>query len=495
MKTKKDNLINLMSLLSLMLCISLFIVMFAFILLKGINFYWPHDIYQFSFETKNKITKNALGIIYQVNKDESLDRKQMIIKSNDRKLHTTFFDINSNHVSSKIKLESFAQIELNDGSLIFVKPLRLKYQNKVLDLSKFNKAKLEVKNLLKELSFRRLDLEKNKKNIEKLIRDFHLFGKSNVGNNQLFERQKRVYQDYNINQKKIANIEKELSKYQLVYDFNDNSLNKLNLSKIRELTYNNKLDFYDKMILFFKNLKDIFSFNHLSINENTNINNILYFCFVLILMSILLIPLSLIVSYYLFYTNKKTPLKNFISEFLIYLATIPSVLWGVFALGFFISWQYKFKGYNLIVPLITMTIISLPSLIILFRDKLLFIKRYYLLDTVILGANDLFSFKKVILPNVFDQIIAAVPLLVSKSLGVISPLVLYTILSFIYKKNQLDNNFSQFQSLPLVKESLNYRETEPLLFGVIFVFLIFIIILNVFLYSLKFLYKKQMDIY
>ncbi|WP_145955013.1 ABC transporter permease subunit [Paraphotobacterium marinum] len=209
----------------------------------------------------------------------------------------------------------------------------------------------------------------------------------------------------------------------------------------------------------------------------------------------MLIPLSLIVSYYLFYTNKKTPLKNFISEFLIYLATIPSVLWGVFALGFFISWQYKFKGYNLIVPLITMTIISLPSLIILFRDKLLFIKRYYLLDTVILGANDLFSFKKVILPNVFDQIIAAVPLLVSKSLGVISPLVLYTILSFIYKKNQLDNNFSQFQSLPLVKESLNYRETEPLLFGVIFVFLIFIIILNVFLYSLKFLYKKQMDIY
>ncbi|ASK78424.1 hypothetical protein CF386_05095 [Paraphotobacterium marinum] len=163
MKTKKDNLINLMSLLSLMLCISLFIVMFAFILLKGINFYWPHDIYQFSFETKNKITKNALGIIYQVNKDESLDRKQMIIKSNDRKLHTTFFDINSNHVSSKIKLESFAQIELNDGSLIFVKPLRLKYQNKVLDLSKFNKAKLEVKNLLKELSFRRLDLEKIKK--------------------------------------------------------------------------------------------------------------------------------------------------------------------------------------------------------------------------------------------------------------------------------------------------------------------------------------------
>ena len=94
----------------------------------------------------------------------------------------------------------------------------------------------------------------------------------------------------------------------------------------------------------------------------------------------------------------------------------------------------KFKGYNLIVPLISMTIISLPSVIILFRDKLLFIKRYYLLDTVILGADDLFSFKKVIIPNVFDQIITAVPLLVSKSLGVISPLILYTILSFIYKK-------------------------------------------------------------
>ena len=75
--------------------------------------------------------------------------------------------------------------------------------------------------------------------------------------------------------------------------------------------------------------------------------------------------------------KKKTPFKNFVSEVLIYLATIPSVLWGVFALGFFISWQYKFKGYNLIVPLIAMTIISLPSVIILFRDKLLFIKRYY----------------------------------------------------------------------------------------------------------------------
>ena len=65
-----------------------------------------------------------------------------------------------------------------------------------------------MNNLLKELSFSKLDLEKNKNNIEKLIRDFHLFGKNNVDNNQLFERQKRVYQDYNINQKKSQTLKR-----------------------------------------------------------------------------------------------------------------------------------------------------------------------------------------------------------------------------------------------------------------------------------------------
>ncbi len=213
-----------------------------------------------------------------------------------------------------------------------------------------------------------------------------------------------------------------------------------------------------------------------------------------IIMSIAAVPFGTITAIYLTeFAGEKSILAQTIRFAVRTLATVPSIIFGLFGLGFFIKFvgtemddvflggQLKWGQPNILWASFTMALLTLPVVIVSVEEALRTVPRELREASLALGATKWQTIKRVVLPGSLSGIMTGTILAVSRGAGEVAP-ILFT--GAAYYLATLPVSLSdQFMNLGyhiyiLSTQSSNVDQTLPIQFATTLVLLMLTFTLN-----------------
>ena len=213
-----------------------------------------------------------------------------------------------------------------------------------------------------------------------------------------------------------------------------------------------------------------------------------------LVMTIFVIPVGVITAIYLTeYAASSSPFTRIIRAAVNNLAGVPSIVFGLFGLGFFIN----FIGKNLDALLrnpepvwgqpaliwasLTLAVMTLPVVIVATEESLRAIPQGLREASLALGATKLETILKVVLPQALPGIMTGGILAVSRAAGEVAP-ILFTGVAY-YMANLPHKLSDQFMDLGyhvfvLSTQSPNIEQTRPILYATVLVLLALTFALN-----------------
>lgn len=217
--------------------------------------------------------------------------------------------------------------------------------------------------------------------------------------------------------------------------------------------------------------------------------------FRVVVMTIFVIPVGVITAVYLTeYAASNSIVTRIIRAAVNNLAGVPSIVFGLFGLGFFIN----FVGKNidavlhntsavwgqpaLIWSALTLAVMTMPVVIVATEESLKAIPPGLREASLALGATKLETILKIVLPQALPGIMTGGILAVSRASGEVAP-ILFT--GVAYYMASLPTHLSdQFMDLGyhvfvLSTQSPNIQQTQPILYATVLVLLILTFALNI----------------
>lgn len=211
-------------------------------------------------------------------------------------------------------------------------------------------------------------------------------------------------------------------------------------------------------------------------------------------MTIFVIPVGVITAIYLTeYAPSASLFTRVIRAAVNNLAGVPSIVFGLFGLGFFIN----FLGKNLDALLhnpepvwgqpallwasLTLAVMTLPVVIVATEESLRAIPQGLREASLALGATKLETILKVVLPQALPGILTGGILAVSRAAGEVAP-ILFTGVAYYMASlpHKLSNQFMDlgYHVFVLSTQSPNIEQTRPILYATVLVLLLLTFALN-----------------
>ncbi|MCS7013016.1 MAG: phosphate ABC transporter permease PstA [Chloroherpetonaceae bacterium] len=228
-----------------------------------------------------------------------------------------------------------------------------------------------------------------------------------------------------------------------------------------------------------------------------------------LLMTILGLPLGIITAIYLSeYTTAENWLARTVRFAVSNLASVPSIVFGLFGLGFFV--QFVGTGIDAVVapkdeviygkPALiwaaaTLAVLTLPVVIVSVEETLRAVPRDYREAALALGATKWQTTWKVVLPNAVGGILTGAILAVSRGAGEVAPL-LFTGAAFFLPKlpNSLDDQFMHlgYHLYVLATQSVDVEQTLPLQYATTLVLLALTFLLNLSAILIRYRFRQKL---
>jgi phosphate ABC transporter, permease protein PstA len=213
-----------------------------------------------------------------------------------------------------------------------------------------------------------------------------------------------------------------------------------------------------------------------------------------IIMSIAAVPFGTITAIYLTeYASENSILAKTIRFAVRTLAVVPSIIFGLFGLGFFIKFvgagmdnvflggHLKWAQPNILWASLTMSLLTLPVVIVSVEEAIKTVPKEMREASLALGATKWQTIRKVVLPGSISGIMTGAILAVSRGAGEVAP-ILFT--GAAYYLATLPTSLSdQFMVLGyhiyiMSTQSTNVDQTLPIQFATTLVLLMLTFILN-----------------
>jgi phosphate transport system permease protein len=226
-----------------------------------------------------------------------------------------------------------------------------------------------------------------------------------------------------------------------------------------------------------------------------------------IIMSVAAVPFGTITAIYLTeYAKENSIIAKTIRFAVRTLAVIPSIIYGLFGLGFFIKFvgttmdhaflggQIKWGQPNILWASLTMALLTLPVVIVSVEEALKTVPKDLRAGSLALGATKWQTIWKVVIPGSISGIMTGTILAVSRGAGEVAP-ILFT--GVAYYLATLPTSLSdQFMVLGyhiyvMTTQSANVDQTMPIQFGTTLVLLALTFILNISAIILRYRIRKK----
>jgi phosphate transport system permease protein len=229
-----------------------------------------------------------------------------------------------------------------------------------------------------------------------------------------------------------------------------------------------------------------------------------------ILMTIFVIPVGVITAIYLTeYARSSSPITRIIRGAVNNLAGVPSIVFGLFGLGFFISFvgsgmdsllypasqEPHWGKPALLWASLTLAVMTLPVVIVATEESLKAIAPGLREASLALGATKLQTIIKIVLPQALPGILTGGILAVSRAAGEVAP-ILFTGAAY-YMASMPKALTDQFMDLGyhvfiLSTQSPNIERTRPILYATVTVLLLLTFTLNLVAILVRAQMRKRM---
>jgi phosphate transport system permease protein len=213
-----------------------------------------------------------------------------------------------------------------------------------------------------------------------------------------------------------------------------------------------------------------------------------------LVMSAVAVPFGVLVAiYFAEYARTESRLYQWTRMAVNNLAGVPSIVFGLFGLGFFIQTigrgmdrvlypgQLVYGQPSIIWASMTMAILTLPIVIITVEETMRSVPREYREASLALGATRLQTIFRVVLPQAWPGVMTGAILAIGRGAGEVAP-VLFTGAAYFLPQLPTRAN-QQFMHLgyhvyAMATQSPNIEATKPLLYSTVLVLLVLTFLLN-----------------
>lgn len=227
-----------------------------------------------------------------------------------------------------------------------------------------------------------------------------------------------------------------------------------------------------------------------------------------ILMTIMVVPVGVITAVYLTeYASHTSWTTRFIRGAVNNLAGVPAIVFGLFGLGFFISFigagmdeflrnpEPVWGKPAIIWAALTLATLTLPVVIVATEESLKAIPPGLREASLALGATKLETIVKIVVPQALPGILTGSILAVSRGAGEVAP-ILFTGAAYYmaHLPSKLTDQFMElgYHVFILSTQSPNIEQTRPILYATVLVLLLLTFALNVLAIAIRMRIRKKL---
>jgi len=203
-------------------------------------------------------------------------------------------------------------------------------------------------------------------------------------------------------------------------------------------------------------------------------------------------PVGVLSAIYMNEYLKENAFKKIIRSMTNNLAGIPSIVFGLFGMAFFVN-RLKF-GDSILAGSLTLGIMALPVIIRTTEEALKSVEDSLRIASYALGATKLQTIRKIVLPVAFPNIITGLILSISRVSGETAP-ILFTVAAYFLPKLPT-SIFDQVMALPyhlyvLATSGTNIEESRPMAYGTALVLITIVLIFNLIANAIRKSYSNR----
>jgi phosphate transport system permease protein len=226
-----------------------------------------------------------------------------------------------------------------------------------------------------------------------------------------------------------------------------------------------------------------------------------------ILMIIAVLPVGIMTAIYLHeYAKPESVLTRAIRFAVNNLAGVPSIVFGLFGLGFFIQFigagMDKFFGLEvvwgqpcLMWAALTLALLNLPVVVVASEEALRAVPKETREASLALGATKWQTIRRILLPQALPGVLTGAILSISRGAGEVAPIMFTGAAYFLpYLPHKPTDQFMDlgYHVYVMATQSPDVEATKPILYGTVLVLLILTLLLNFIAIFIRSKVRRQM---
>jgi len=325
------------------------------------------------------------------------------------------------------------------------------------------------------------------------------------------EKRKQLKQEYSVLLKETQELYQQINRDSINATVMDGSSVSIPLEKIIKVWQPNKMSVLDKSGFYMQTLWSFITEDPREANTEGGIFPAIFgTVMMVILMSVMVTPFGVIAAVYLREYARQGVLIRIIRIAVNNLAGVPSIVYGVFGLGFFVYFlggnidalffpealpAPTFGTPGLLWSSLTLALLTLPVVIVATEEGLSRIPKALREGSLALGATKIETLWRVVLPMASPAIMTGLILAVARAAGEVAPLMLVGVVK-LAPSLPLDGNFPfmhldrkfmhlGFHIYDVGFQSPNVEAARPLVYATSFLLVVVIVALNLTAISLR----------
>ena len=501
---------------------------------RGLVYFWPHPIYQWDLEEKGvKSTLigeqhdtelvpvarlRATGLELKGEEREVLER--YLVKTGNREyVPLDFRWILETDIRERSQPKELAVLERTTNGNFYGYIEQIKEQGKPVtgDLHSELQQRIErvaginaqVRKLQKsDIGAINYQLEKLRLKERRLELDNALTAEAKA---QLAADRKQLNDEYEVLEKQLYSLRDETSRDVLVVRDMRGQQVTIPLANVLDVCWPNNMSLIAKIGYWFHQIGKFVSSDPREANTEGGVFPAIFgTVFMVLLMTVIVTPLGVVAAVYLHEYAGKNALTRFIRIAVINLAGVPSIVYGVFGLGFFVYMlggsidklfypealpSPTFGSPGVIWSAITLAILTLPVVIVSTEEGLSRIPSAVRHGSLALGATKAETLWRIVLPMASPAIMTGLILAIARAAGEVAPLMLVGAVK-LAPTLPMDGNFPYlhverkfmhlgFHIFDVGFQSPNVEAARPLVYATSFLLVTVIVGLNLTAISIR----------
>jgi phosphate transport system permease protein len=227
--------------------------------------------------------------------------------------------------------------------------------------------------------------------------------------------------------------------------------------------------------------------------------------FLVLLMSIFGVPIGTVTAIFLSeYVTKESPIVKVLRFAVNTLAGIPSIVFGLFGLGFFVQFvgagidgatgTIKWGQPNILWASLTMAVLTLPVVIVSVEEAIRAVPRELREASLALGATRWETIVRVVLPGCSTGILTGTILAISRGAGEVAPILFTGAAYFLpHLPNELTDQFMNlgYHIYIMSTQSSDVDATKGIQYATTLVLLMLTFVFNIFAVIVRFRIRKK----